>query len=121
MSQIDLFEMEWDINDQKNDLEINSLSLFQEIEKELSEKLLEEKGEGDSTDGAFAYIEDLTNNLQTECDETIGEGGDKKQFIRSLTKIFAILLNTRVDSVSKIKNIIKIAVKIVIRLWSGQN
>ena len=49
MSQIDLFDMEWDINDQKNKMEINSLSLFQEIERQLSETLLEEKSERDLT------------------------------------------------------------------------
>ena len=103
MSKIDLFEMEWENISQKNELEINSLSLFQEIEKELSESLLEEKGEGDSTDGAFTFIENLTNKLQTEFDETVGEDGKKRQHIRSLIRVFVILLNTKVDSVDKVK------------------
>ena len=103
MSKIDLFEMEWENISQKNELEINSLSLFQEIEKELSESLLEEKGEGDSTDGAFTFIENLTNKLQTEFDETVGKDGKKRQHIRSLIRVFVILLNTKVDSVDKVK------------------
>ena len=121
MSEIDLFEMEWSIDDQKNKIKINSLSLFQEIEKQLSETLLEEKSEGDSTDGAFSFIENLTNKLQTEFDETIGEDCEKRQFKRSLTRIFAILLNTRVDTLDEIKKIIKIAVNTAIKLWSEQN
>ena len=103
MSKIDLFEMEWENISQKNELEINSLSLFQKIEKELSESLLEEKGEGDSTDGAFTFIENLTNKLQAEFDETIGDDGEKRQLIRSLIRIFVILLNTKVESVDKVK------------------
>ena len=103
MSKIDLFEMEWENISQKNELEINSLSLFQKIVKELSESLLEEKGEGDSTDGAFTFIENLTNKLQAEFDETIGDDGEKRQLIRSLIRIFVILLNTKVESVDKVK------------------
>ena len=121
MSQPDLFEMEWGTINQKNEIEIDASFMFQEIERELSEYLLEEKSEGDSTDGAFSFIENLTNKLQTELDETIGGDGEKRQFIRSLTRIFAILLNTKVDSVDKLKKIIKIAINTVVKLWSEQN
>ena len=73
--------MEQSIDDQKNKIKINSLSLFQEIERQLSETLLEGKSEGDSTDGAFSFLENLTNKLQTEFNKTIGEDGEKRQFI----------------------------------------
>lgn len=43
MSEINLFEMEWNKINEKSDININSLSLFQEIENELSKKLLEER------------------------------------------------------------------------------
>ena len=85
MSQIDLFDMEWNNNDQKNEIEIDSTYLFQEIERQLSEYLLEEKGEGDSTDGAFSFIENLTNKLQAEFDETIGEDGRWKETLYKVT------------------------------------
>ena len=42
MSEMDIFEIEWSIDDQKNNLDINSLSLFQEIERALGENLSEE-------------------------------------------------------------------------------
>ena len=119
MSEIELFEMECSIDDQKNNPDINSLSLFQEIERTLGENLSEEKSEGDSTDGAFSFIENLTNKLQTEFDETIEKDGGEKQLIRFLTKIFIILLNTKVDSVDKIKK--KITVSAVVKIWSRQN
>ena len=115
MSEVDLAEIEQDISENIN-LNIDQISLFKEIEQELSKNLFKTEGEKDSTDGP-----NLTNNLQTEFDETLGENAEKKLFLRSLTKIFAILLSTRADNVDKIKNIIKIAVKTVIRLWQGQN
>ena len=77
--------------------------LFQETEQELSDLLLEPKGGEDATDSAFAFIENLTNHQQAEFYETVDAGdSDKKQFISSLTRIFAILLNTKVHS-NKIK------------------
>ena len=121
MSQPYLFEMEWGTINQKNEIEVDASFMFQEIERELSEYLSEEKSEGDSTDGAFSFIENLANKLQAEFDETIGGESEKRQFIRSLTRIFAILFNTKVDSVDKLKNIIKIAINTVVKLWSEQN
>ena len=103
-----------------NNLNINPISLFQDIEQELSENLSKQANDGNSTDGPLNFIENLTGNLQAEFDETLGEDGNKKLFLRSLTKIFAIRLSTRDDSVEKIKNIIKIALKTVIWLWQGQ-
>ena len=43
MSQIDLFEMEWREEANKNKIDINSLSLLPEIEKALREQIFEEK------------------------------------------------------------------------------
>ena len=82
-------------------LNINSLSLMQEIDKKIGEKVLETSNEEDSTDGPLTFIENLVNNLQAEFDETIGSDGEKKLFITSLTRIFAILLSTRADTAEK--------------------
>ena len=81
MSQPDLFEMEWGNINEKYEIEVDAISMFQEIEKQLSEVLLEEKGEEDSTDGDFSFIENLINNIQTEFDEIIGESGEKKNLL----------------------------------------
>ena len=84
-------------------LKWNRNFLFQETEQELSDLLLEPKGGEDATDSAFAFIENLTNHQQAEFYETVDAGdSDKKQFISSLTRIFPILLNTKVHS-NKIK------------------
>ena len=67
------------------------------------EFLLEQQVEEDSTDGAFDFLDNLTNRLQEDFDKIIGGDAEKKSFIRSLMRIFALLWNTKVDSVNKIK------------------
>ena len=90
MSETSLFEMEWENVYKKNNLHIDPLSLFREIEKELGEKLLKGGGHEDSADGPLAFVENLTDNLQVEFDETLGESSGRKLFTRSLTKICTI-------------------------------
>ena len=118
MASIGLFAMEFD-NEEK--VEIDVPFLTEEMEKELKQYLLEQQVEGDSTDGPFDLIESLTNRLQEDFDEIIGEDNNKKSFIKSLTHIFALLLNKKVDSVNKIKVILKIVIKTMLKIWSGRN
>ena len=65
-------------------------------------------------------MDDLTNKLQGDYEELIGEDSDKKRFIRSLTRVFALLLNTKVDTVDEIKKILKIAIETTLKIWQGQ-
>ena len=110
----DLFEMDFD---NMGDLQILlSNSLFQEIEQELSQKLFNNESESDFTDGPLDFTENLVKNLQAEFDETLGESGNKRLFIRSLTKIFTILLSIKADSTEKIRQIVKIAIDAVIKI-----
>ena len=110
----DLFEMDFD---NMGDLQsLLSNSLFQEIEQELSQKLFNNESESDFTDGPLDFTENLVKNLQAEFDETLGESGNKRLFIRSLTKIFTILLSIKADSTEKIRQIVKIAIDAVIKI-----
>ena len=110
----DLLEMDFD---NMGDLQsLLSNSLFQEIEQELSQKLFNNESESDFTDGPLDFTENLVKNLQAEFDETLGESGNKRLFIRSLTKIFTILLSIKVDSTEKIRQIVKIAIDAVIKI-----
>ena len=77
--------------------------------------------DGDSTDGIFDLLDNLTNSVQEDFDKIIGEDNDKKRFIKSLTCMFPLLLNTKVDTVNKIKRILKIVIETSLKLWSGQN
>ena len=78
MSQSDLFDMEWFLEDEKKETQIDATFLFQELERELGEYLLDQQLEWDSTDGAISFIENLTNRIQEEFDENIGEDGEEK-------------------------------------------
>lgn len=78
MSQSDLFDMEWFLEDEKKETQIDATFLFQELERKLGEYLLDQQLEWDSTDGAISFIENLTNRIQEEFDETIGEDGEEK-------------------------------------------
>ena len=75
--------------------------------------------DADSTDGIFDFLESLTSRLQEDFDELIGECSDKKGFVKALTRIFALLLNTKVDTADKIKRILRIAVKTTLKIWQG--
>ena len=118
MSSGDLFNMEidWEVKE-----EIDTPFLFEEIEKELKTYLLEQQVKEDSADGAFDFLDNLTKRLQEDFDKIVRENSDKKSFIKSLTRVCALLLNTKVDTVGKIKKILKIAVKTTLKIWSGQN
>ena len=124
MSNLDLFEIEVEnITDSKS-LKFYPASLFQEMEEELSQKLFNNESTEDSTDGPLNFIEGLVNNLQEEFDETfetLGRNTNRKLFVRSLTKIFMIRLSVKADNAKKTKQIVKIALKTVLKLWSGQN
>ena len=92
------------------------VSLFQEIEQELSLMLFNNKNEVDSTDGSLDFIENLVNTIQVEFDGILSENNKKKLFIKSLTKIFTILLSVKADSTEKIKQIVKLAINMVFKI-----
>ena len=83
--------------------------IFEEIHKELEEYLPEKSINADSAGGL----------PQEDFDEVIGEDTDKKRFVKALTRIFAILLKTKVDTADKIKRILKIAVETTLKIWQG--
>ena len=93
--------------------------IFESITNELKEFILDEV-EADAEHGFFNIVDDLANKLQEDYEELIGEDNDKKRFDRSLTHVFALLLNTKVDTVDKIKKILKIAVGTTLKIWQGQ-
>lgn len=94
-----LFDMELD---KKPDI-LDTSYIFDNITFELGEYMLEEQIESDSEGGIFSLTEGVTNRLQEDYDEMIGDDTNKKRFIKSLTRTFGLLLNTKVDTVGKIK------------------
>lgn len=43
----------------------------------------------------------------------------KSRFMKSLTRVFALLLKTKVDTVDKIRTILRIAVETTLKIWQG--
>ena len=103
------------------DNKVDSILIFEEIRKELEGYLLEQSVDSDSTDGGFDFLATQSDRIQEEFDEILEGESDKKGFLRTLTRIFALLLNINIDTTDKIKRILKIVVETTIKLWSGQN
>ena len=94
--------------------------IFEEINKELEEYLLEKSIDTDWADGVLDFLETLSAKVQKEFYELIEGESDKKWFIKALTHIFVLLLNAKVDTTDKIKQILKIAIETTLRIWQGQ-
>ena len=114
----DLFEVEIINENIGNELPI---SLFQEIEAELYDRLLHGSSpQGDETDGALDFIKNIVDNVRSEFDGLI-EDGNRKKFLNVLTKIFSILLSVKVDSAEKIIKIVKLSISTALKAWSDEN
>ena len=119
------FEMP-DKNNNENENEIDneklSIALFQLINAELHDMLLNNEGSksDDETDGPIQFIQNIIENVQRDF-EVVVENGERKTFLHVLTKIFATLLSVKADNIEEIINLIKISLSTVIKSWSEQN
>ena len=91
--------------------------IFEEINKELEEYLLEKSIATDLTGSVFDFLESLKNQVHEDFDELFGKNTNKKRFIKALTCVFALLLNTKVDTANKIKRIFKIVVETTLKMY----
>ena len=98
----------------------NVTPIFEEIRREVEEYLLDDSDDTDSTDGILDFIAELSDKIQKEFDEFTNSNSKKKHF-KALTRIFTLLLNTKVDTPEKIKKILRTALKTTVKIWSGQN
>ena len=76
-----------------------------------------ENNDKDSTDEIFDVLSQISDSAREEFDELLSRDSDKKIFIRALSKIVALLLNTKLDTAQKIKQIIKIAIEMTLKRW----
>ena len=84
------------------DNRVDATLIFEEINKELEEYLLEKSIVTDSIDGVFDFLEWLNDRKQKDFKELLEGEADKKRFIKALTRIFVQFLNTKVNIVDKI-------------------
>ena len=109
--EIDKFEVK-----QKEHL---SISLFKEIEDDLCDRLTQSSiPEDDQTDGPLDFTENIVDNVRAEFEQFV-EDGDKKIFLRILSKIFTILFGVKADNSEKIIRIVKFSISTVLKTWSG--
>ena len=90
-------------------VETNSALIFEEIIRELESYLSRESNDKDSTDNIF--------DLLLSIFDLVSGDSDKKRFLRALSRIFALLLNTKVNTAEKIKRILKIATETTLKIW----
>ena len=109
-------------NNNENNNEKLPITLFQEIETELLDKLLHTEGSesGDETDGPIELIQNIVNTVKQDFDGVVEEG-ERKTFLNILTKVFATLLSVKADNLQKKIKILKLFVSTVLKPWSEQN
>ena len=78
------------------------ISLFQEIEVELLDKLLHTEEESDQTDGVLDLTWYIVQKVKQEFEKLVEEDGDEAAFLNTITKIFTVLLTVKVDTPEKV-------------------
>ena len=84
-------------------VETDNALIFEEITKELEAFLAGESDNKDSIDGIFNLLPSISDSLQEEFDELISGDSNKKCFLRALSRIFALLLNTKLTGLKRSK------------------
>ena len=92
--------------------------LFEEVEEELTKILILDAGNSEEeTDGAFELIRNIVDKIRHDI-EKAGLSGDLQKFLHTLTNIFTLLLNIKVDTGEKIIKIVKILNSLIAKKWS---
>ena len=65
---------------------VDNTLIFEEILSELEEFLLRENDNADSTDGVFEFLAEISNQIQKEFDELLGEDTNKERFLKVAVK-----------------------------------
>ena len=91
--------------------------LLAKITDEIEQFIMGENNNSDATDGAFEVLSAIAESIKEDFEKLIDTGRDKKKFIKTLSKVFALLLNTKVNTIDKIKRILKITVETTLEIW----
>ena len=91
---------------------------FEEVEEELTKTLILDAGNSEKeTDGAFELVRNIVDKIRHDI-EKAGLSGDLQKFLHTLTNIFTLLLNIKVDTGDKIIKIVKILNSLIAKKWS---
>ena len=90
--------------------------LFAEINKDVEAFLSKANNDTDWTGEIFDFFSQISDSVQEQFDKHWSSDNNKKRFIRTLSKILALLLILRVYTAEKIKRIIKIAIETMLKM-----
>ena len=91
--------------------------IFEEAEKELTKLLILEGGE--ETDGALDLIAQIVQKIRHQIEkEDFGEA--PKNFLFTLTRIFTLLLNIKVETGDTIIKIVQLLNSLIAKKWLEQ-
>ena len=110
----------FDFESSQTEVETNSALIFEETTREIEAYLSRESNDKDSTDDIFDHLPPISDSVQEELDDLISGDSDKKHFLWALSRIFALLLNTKVNTTEKIKRILKTSIETVLKIWQEQ-
>ena len=123
MSKLAIMDPENLIDIETDELEIENSKLrthlFEELELELTNIIIVERN-SEETDGAFDVIRNIVEKAKADFEKFILRG-DIKKFLHTISKIFTLLLNIKVDTSDKIFKIVKLANSLILKKWSEQN
>ena len=110
------------IDENENNNETLLITLFQETETELFDRLLhnDSNNSDDETDGHIEFIQNIVNTIKEDF-EGVNEEGERKIFLNILTKLFATLCSVKADNLEKIIKIVMLSISVVIKTWSERN
>ena len=74
----------------------------------------------EETDGAFDVIRNILEKVKIDF-EKLAVNGDLNKFLHTISKIFTLLLNIKVDTSNKILKIVKLTNALILKKWSEQN
>ena len=91
------------------------------LEEITVEHVRSENNNNNATDGIFDALGAIAESVQENFEELVRISKDKRPFIRSLTKILTLLLNTNVNTAEKIEKILKIAIETTLKIRQNQS
>ena len=95
-------------------METGNALILEKINRELEAFLARKSNNKDSTNGVFDFLLPISDSVQ---EELISNDSDKKRFLRALSRLFALLLSTKVDTAEKIKITFKFATEATLKIW----
>ena len=90
---------------------------FSKNQKQLLDSFLHKENNNDLSDHDF--IRQIVDIVREEFDG-VAEG-DRKTFLHLLTRILAVVLSVKADSIEKIISLVKLTISKVVKTWSEQN